>query len=227
MDSFLAIVPMETNQLKKKGRKKKNITQSESEGLQQNINPGTNESDGPSKRSLMIRMYENKASKLDKALRKRSFILNIHNRMTRNRQDKIETQYEGFDRRNVEIYEKFCNSTENSDENMQWHVMISPQIIRRMCNMMNFLLMNGPMTNAEESIFKESVSVLKSYYEERSILVSIESAAKELYRSTTYYPDKETAVYKFINEIMLVPTLDKLEDYTKKGNLTSYEKNIC
>lgn len=213
---------MENSQPKKRGRKKKVVSPSEVEDPPQPVNVSNNISDRSNRRKLMVKMYESKASKLDKALREKNFILGIHNRMSKNRHEKIETQYEGFDKRNIRIYEKFCNSTENSDENMQWHVMISPQLIKRVCNMMEFLLTNGPMTNIEESIFQECTSILKSYYKERSILISIESASKELYRSTTYYPNKETAVYKFISEVMRIPPLNELEIYTK-SSLESFD----
>ncbi|KAM0680274.1 hypothetical protein GINT2_001659 [Glugoides intestinalis] len=92
-------------------------------------------------------------------------------------------------------------------EDLQWHAIVSPQIIKKICNITSFLLKNGPMTKVEDDIFNDCVHTLQTYYSERMRLVKSKDRMKELYLRTTYYPKKDSSIYKFMIEVLKIPKL--------------------
>lgn len=123
--------------------------------------------------------------------------------------DSTEFTKKVYQRLNTTRYTKRTQKSKQTKigEGLEWHAIVSPQIIKKICNVMSFLLKNGPMTKVEDDIFNDCVHTIQTYYSERLRLVQGKDRMKELYLRTTYYPKKDSSIYKFMIEVLNIPEL--------------------
>lgn len=221
-----SLQPMEnTDQPKKRGRKRKTeittetslITKPETAPvIQAKVVTKTPVNSYRNERKRIVGELERKAKELDPLVNDSQIISRVHDRMASRRllrMGHIEQNYMA-ENRNLENLEnlKFKDLSQNS----KWQFIVLPGAMRKLCSAIDFLLKNGPMTKIEGDIFNECISLVKSYYSERSGLISdenISEEAKRICRRTTFYPDRKTPIYDFVSEILSVLDLGELGKY--------------
>ena len=211
---YLANTPMEQNQPKKRGRKKKIRVEEPKPFIPV---PEPQEVKVPEKievKSLPInRISKEEATKkleeavrvLDDALMPNKIVDKIHEKimakvMINTKTDNI------FEDEHLKIYQKIQYSEADRNEIQRWQSQITLEMAKKMCRILNFLLQNGPLNKIENSIMENCLNALKSYYNERAYLHSID---KDKYTKTTYFPEKNSCIFKFLVEVIQISFLNE------------------
>lgn len=146
-------------------------------------------------RQNIIEKYENKVERVDKIIEKNEIIRKVHEKMLNLRTETIEEQ---LNRAANKIYK------EDSDleSNIEWQTVILPRMIEKLCKIVEFLLKNGPMTKIENDIFDQCSESLKNYYSDKISQAKNNENLENDCLNYTYYPEKGTVAYEFINNII-------------------------
>lgn len=208
---------MDENQPKKRGRKKKAqsvvekpITKPiEKAEIQIQHTPVkvTNELFPRLTKQQIARRLEEASHELDKHLRPENIAEIIHEKIFKRSLGSNARREEGFDADYKAIYKRIKNSEATPRETIEWQDQITCEMARRICKVLDFLLQCGPVTKIENSVLEGCSAAIKSYYMERFYLISID---KEAHLASTYFPQKDSCIFKYITEVINIPCLSDL-----------------
>lgn len=189
-------------QEKRRGRRRKSevkmaVENGEAQESPPSSSPKPRTEKGRERRRIAERIEE-KMESLERVFREPSFMQGVYTR---------------FYKRRYEESERYLQEISKSRDERQWSAVMQTQTMKKVCSVLGFLLKSGPMTKVEDEIFNECVEILQEYYIERAELIKRNDKMKEMHIRTTYYPSKETAVYRFMVEMLEIPQKEKLFDY--------------
>lgn len=144
---------------------------------------------------------------LEELVKPESIVDAIHERAVKRVMGWATFGEEGLNLRSQETYKRVKCSSASRQEVLEWQNQISTEMARRICRCLDFLLQNGPANKIEANLLNCCSTALKSYYVERSYLISIN---KDVYTSSTYFPIEGSCIYKYLTEVLEIPPLEDL-----------------
>jgi hypothetical protein len=220
--NFYFLSPMDQNHPKKRGGRKKKVTAAisdESEGAsitlpkEEKKRELTQEQKDQKERMAKItKELEISTRKLDELLKPERLAGLLNKKVLKQIRGAKEKRAETLDSKNRLIYDRIKEGVASKQDIIEWQDRISGEMAKKICKVINFLLENGPLSTIDRSILGSCTNALESYYEERSYLISVDS---QIYSSSTYYPVKDSGIYKYLIEIVKIPELNNLVEFHK------------
>lgn len=195
-----------TTQPKKRGRKKKTETFSEktvvSKVEQPQVIQAKNIAKSPGdlqfERERLVKEFEANARKVDNVMEDPGLMDRVYKRM------KKKMYGETCDRED-ELEKLKMEKSRNAGAEAEWETLVVPDLVSKICSVIDFLLENGPMTRVENDILSDCIDALKSYYITRSSLIlnpEVGDESKGICMRTTFYPKTNTSAYRLLSDAL-------------------------
>lgn len=229
------------NQPKKRGRKKKIIAPEVKESSAGNIvaqpeaaivedhppqavttldkseSHGKDREERKEKRIEMAKKIENDANEIDKIMNTKSFRDKVLKRFLANRPAGNKIQIKKAIERNLKIFQDLKNDVCNENDIVSRTNLISFEMVKKNCKLLEFLLENGPKTRIEEDIFEKCIECISLYYKERTGFMFKNLMDPLHCLKTTYFPKKDSIAYDFLKATSNIPDEQSLLDiFTNK-----------
>lgn len=215
-----------TNQPKKRGRKKKTLSEtptkpyiaSSMQAMAQSIlnppeepkiqKPLTEEELEEIKRKRNEKIYKlkNAVPKYEAYLTSKEFLDKVELRFMNSRYPNYQERDEMYDLRYSKLYNKIKDQQSSEYEMLIWDEMVVNNAIEKVVEIIDNLLSSGPLTESESSILNKCMILFKSYYKDRNRLRAANIAHSKHYIDNSFVPEKNSTLNEFFTNISPTPS---------------------
>lgn len=144
------------------------------------------------KRAISINKLKIAAKEYNVYTSSSDFINRVQNKFMERRYRNFMCRVEGFEIKYSKIYKDLKLGIQEKSDEMEWNKTITKNAVKKVSQIIEYLLVSGPLTESESELLNKCVDLFKSYFKHRYFLFIKEIKHSLYYQNDSFVPESRS-----------------------------------